>query len=71
VAYEILRELQREAAVTRGKKLTVIAHPDVAQMLFDEERTAIEELESKIRRTIEIHASPQLHHEQYEVYVED
>jgi ribonuclease G len=71
VAYEILRELQREAAVTRGKKLTVIAHPDVAQMLFDEERSAIEELESKIRRTIEIHASPQLHHKQYEVYVED
>ena len=71
VAYEILRELQREAALTKGRKLTVIAHPDVAQYLFDDERVAIERLESVIHREIEIHANPQLHHEQYEVYTND
>ena len=71
VSYEILRELQREAAITQGKRMCVIAHPDVAQLLFDEDRAAIEKLESKIHRTIEIHANPQLHHEQYDVYVCD
>ena len=71
IAYEILRELQREATMSRTKKLKVIAHPDVAQMLFDEERSAIENLESKYHRSIEIQANPQLHHEQYEVYAGD
>ena len=71
IAYEILRELQREATMSRTKKLKVIAHPDVAQMLFDEERSAIESLESKFHRSIEIQANPQLHHEQFEVYTSD
>ena len=70
IAYEILRELQREAALGKSKKLKVVAHPDVAQLLFDEERAAIEALEAKLHRAIEIHASPQLHHEQFEVYEE-
>ena len=68
IAYEILRELQRESALGKGRKLTVMAHPDVAQLFFDEERAAIEQLEATIHRSIEIHANPQLHHEQYEVY---
>ena len=71
IAYEILRELRREAAIVRGRKISVIAHPDVAQILFDDERGAIEELEGMIHREIEIHANPQLHHEQYEVYTND
>ena len=71
IAYEILRELQREATMSKGKKLKVIAHPDVAQLLFDEERSAIENLESMFHRSIEILANPQLHHEQFEVYAGD
>ncbi|MGN1072475.1 MAG: ribonuclease E/G [Bradymonadia bacterium] len=71
IAYEILRELQREAAMCRGRRITVVAHPDVAQLLFDEERGAIEKLEGVIHRSIEIHANPQLHHEQYEVYTQE
>ncbi|MBO4350039.1 MAG: Rne/Rng family ribonuclease [Proteobacteria bacterium] len=68
VAYEILRELQREATLGKSHKLTVMAHPDVAQLLFDEERCAIEALEATLHRAIEVHANPQLHHEQFEVY---
>ena len=71
VAYEILRDLQREATMSKGKKLKVIAHPDVAQLLFDEERAAIENLEILFHRSIEIQANPQLHHEQFEVYTSD
>lgn len=71
IAYEILREMQREASIAPSRKITVIAHPDVAQLLFDEERSAIEQLEGKLHRSIEIHANPQLHHEQYEVYAND
>ena len=57
--------------MSKGKKLKVIAHPDVAQLLFDEERSAIENLESMFHRSIEILANPQLHHDQFEVYAGD
>ena len=71
VAYEVLREIVREAGVTRSKRMVVVAHSDVAHLLFDEERGAIEALEAKYRRQIEIRANTQFHHEQYEVYAED
>ena len=71
VAYEILRDLQREAVLSSRRPMTVIAHPDVAHMLFDEERSAIEALEQRLGRSIEIEANTQFHHEQYEVLCDD
>ena len=71
VAYEILRDLQREAVTSSRAKITILAHPDVAHLLFDEERDAIEALEKQLERHIEIQANTLFHHEQYEVIVDD
>ncbi len=71
VAYEILRDLRREAVTCSHKPLTVLAHPDVAHLLFDEERAALEDLEKKLERRIEIQANTLFHHEQYEVIADD
>lgn len=71
VAYEILRELRREVSMVQSKTVHVVAHPDVAHLLFDEERAAIEAVETQSRRRVEIRANTQFHHEQFEVYMED
>lgn len=71
VAYEILRELRREVSMVQSKTVHVVAHPDVAHLLFDEERAAIEAVETQSRRRVEIRANTQFHHEQFEVYIED
>ncbi len=67
VAYEILRDLQRELVGSSHKPITVLAHPDVAHLLFDEERMAIEQLEQRLGRKIDVQANTLFHHEQYEI----
>lgn len=67
ICYEIFREIRREARDLAGNKITVAVHPDLADLLYDEERTAVEELERDLNRRIVIKAKPQFHIEQYEI----
>ena len=67
VTYEILREIQREAPVTPGKVIGVLAHPDVAHLLYDEERETLEGYEADYGRRIEVRANTGYHIEQFEV----
>ncbi|MCX7987944.1 MAG: Rne/Rng family ribonuclease [Thermodesulfovibrio sp.] len=67
VAYEILRKL-KHLTPQEGTEITVVAHPQVADLLTDEERDSLEELENsrKIRITIKKEAS--LHQENYHIH---
>jgi ribonuclease G len=67
VAYEILRQLSREVSTTHAHTLDVIAHRDVAHLLYDEEAETIAALETKWGGRVEIKANPTFHVEQYEV----
>ena len=67
LAYEIFRELRRAMRDLSAERLTLVVHPDVAAILFDEERQGIEELERKFRKEITITARPVFHQEQYEI----
>jgi ribonuclease G len=65
--YEIFRELQREIRQIPGYRLTLQVHPDVAALLYDEERPGIEELERCHEKQISIIVRPNFHLEQFEI----
>lgn len=67
ICYEIFREILRESRHMRGKQVTVTAHPNVTSALFDEERAALEDIEHRIKRRIQVQAVAEYHQEQFEV----
>lgn len=67
VAYEILRKL-KFITVPQGTELTVITNPSVADLLTDEERDSIEEIENTKKIRITIKKSELLHRENYYIH---
>ena len=67
ICYEILREIKKEAAKIPGNKIFVALHPEVADLIYEEERSYLEELESQIRKKIIIKVNENLHIEQFEI----
>jgi len=68
-AYEIFRELQREVRQLPGYRVTLLCHPDIADLLSDDEHEGIEEIERRFQKQIAIHSRPNFHLEQYEILV--
>lgn len=67
VCYDIFREISRIAPLTKEKKILVIAQSDIADMLYDEERRGVEELENRYKKRIVIKSEPEFHQEQFQV----
>ena len=67
VCYELFREIRKMGGSSRDKKIIIDVHPDVADLLYDEERRAIEELEQEFHKKIIIKADSNLNIEQYEL----
>src|SRR5574341_826981 len=67
VCYEVFREIRKAFAGSEEKKALVTVNSTVADMLYDEERQGVEELEKEFGKKIVIKADPNLHQEQYEV----
>lgn len=67
VCYEALREIRKAFSGAEEKKALVTVNSVVADMLYDEERQGVEELEKEFQKKIVIKADPNLHQEQYEV----
>jgi ribonuclease G len=68
MAYEILRELEREIQNSGTLSLTLLVHPDIAAFLYDEEYLGIENLELRYNKQINIRARQGYHLEQYEIF---
>ncbi len=66
VCYEIFREINKRADLA-GKHLNLFVNPEVADLLFDEEREGIEELERNLDVKVEIIVNNSFHQEQFEV----
>ena len=64
---EILREIQRESRDIKSKSIILNVHPDIADLLYDEERSGIEHLENKYKKRIIIKDKLKFHIEQYEL----
>jgi ribonuclease G len=67
ICYEIFREIRRVGASPREKKINVVAHPDVANLLYDEERQGIQDLEKEFRKRIIVKPDAGMHVEHYTI----
>jgi len=67
VCYEIFREIERTSSELGGHNIMVEVNPEVADLLYEEERTGVEELEKKLRKKIVIKGKPGFHQEQFNI----
>jgi len=68
VAYEVLRRIQREAALNPTlSQITVQVHPTVAQFLHEKEDRTLHLLEAKLDKKIVVKASADVHEGKYEI----
>lgn len=67
VAYEILRELLREARQFAAREMRVLAAPAVIDLFLDEESQAIAMLSDFVGRPISLQAEPSYSQEQYDI----
>lgn len=67
VCFEIFREIKRIAHSSKEKKIMVSVNPEVADLLYDEQRQAVDDIEQEYRKKIIIKADPSLHQEQFDI----
>lgn len=67
VAYEVFRELERDASYEDVKVITVFLNPSVVDYIYQNEKPLVDYLEKKYGKSMVFEADPQLHHEQYEI----
>ncbi|MCX7898146.1 MAG: ribonuclease G [Rhodocyclaceae bacterium] len=67
VAYEILREILREARQFSAREMRVLAAPAVIELFEDEESNSLAMLSDFIRRPISLKAEPSYSQEQYDI----
>ncbi|MEQ1505649.1 MAG: Rne/Rng family ribonuclease [Myxococcota bacterium] len=69
LAYEILREVKREAARSQGgSAIYVNTTPGIADLLYAERYPDLEQIEGQVSRRVIIRAMGHFHPEQFEVY---
>jgi ribonuclease G len=67
VCCEIFREVRREALNLANSSITIFLHPEVADLLYDEKRYNIEELEEELSKKITVKVRNDFHLEQFEI----
>jgi ribonuclease G len=67
VCYDIFREIERTSSELGGHSIMVEVNPEVADLLYEEERAGVEELERKTRKKILIKGKPGFHQEQFNI----
>jgi ribonuclease G len=67
VCYELFRDLEREYKGSHHSAVEVRVNPRVAEVLLQEERYPLEEIEDLLQLVIYVTADPDLHAEQFEL----
>ncbi|HDH00952.1 MAG TPA: Rne/Rng family ribonuclease, partial [Nitrospirae bacterium] len=67
LCYEIFRELRRIGSKGRNGKIMINAHPVITDLLYEEEREGLEEIEKKYGFKTIVKADKNLYQEYYEV----
>jgi ribonuclease G len=67
ICYEIFMELRRIGLKTKNCKILISANPQVADLIYDDEREGIEEIERENGFKIIVKADKNFHQEYYEV----
>jgi ribonuclease G len=68
VAYEVFREIRREAPHFPDPVLVVNCHPEVANVLQGEERDELRYLMDRCNKTIQVKSQGSYHQEQFDIY---
>jgi ribonuclease G len=68
VAYEIFREIRRDAPSFPEPVLVVNCHPEVARILQGEERDELRALMDRFNKTIQVRPQSGYHQEQFDIY---
>lgn len=67
VCYDILREVRRIAPFFRDKKVYIEAHPDVVDLILDDEKQSLDEIELMMNIKVEVTPNESFHIHDYEV----
>ncbi len=67
VCYEIFRELRKIGTARRNGKVAITAHPHITDLLYEEERDGLEEIEKANGYKCIVKADKNYHQEYYEV----
>ena len=67
VSYEVFRELERDSVDKEVKKIIVYMHPSVVDYIYQNEKSLVEYMEKKYKKSFVFEAEKELHHEQYEI----
>jgi ribonuclease G len=70
ICYELFRDIERECSgINSGSHIILHVHPEIAQMLKEEEQQSVIDLERRINQRITIKGKDELHLEQYNIIV--
>jgi len=67
VAYEVFREIERDASVEEVKVITVYLNPSVVDYIYQNEKPLVDYLEKHYGKNIVFEADAKIHHEQFEI----
>ncbi len=67
VCYDIFRQIERTSSELGGHNIMVEVNPEIARLLYEEERTGVEELERKLKKKIMIKGKSGFHQEQFNI----
>ncbi|MGB9628035.1 MAG: ribonuclease E/G, partial [Thermodesulfobacteriota bacterium] len=67
ICYEIFRQIEKTSSELGGQTILVEAHPEVADLLYEEERAGVEDLERKLKKKVVIKGKPGFHQEQFNI----
>lgn len=70
VAYEVMRDIEREGIERDVGKILIQGHPEVIDILAIDERETMDQMERRYRKQIYLQAAPDFHPEQFEVISE-
>jgi ribonuclease G len=69
MCYEIYRELKKIGSTRKNGRIMITAHPNVTDVLYEEERERVEEIEMMYGFKIIVKADKNLHQEHYEINI--
>jgi ribonuclease G len=67
LCYDIFRQIERTSSALGGQSIMVEVNPEIAGLLYEEERTGVEELERKLKKKIVVKGKPGFHQEQFNI----
>jgi len=67
IVYEIFRQVRKESSSLEGRRVVIIVHPKVADLLYEEENEYLEALEKQLKKKIVVKTDYNMHQEQYQI----